>query len=201
VSRPFHFRDTIHRAVSGAGRKSLHLHGCVCGNVRMKTRTVFLAMIFASAVTVAGDSDRVTFPDGYAQQLRQLGQALHNERSGVTTVYANELAANAAKAGVTQFPEGSVIVMEFAKPVKDSGGQLLRDAQGVLLKGEIEHVDVMKRGAAATDDQSRAGHWSFASYGPDGKVLVAPGAATQCAACHSQGAAQQDFVFRKRPWF
>lgn len=166
----------------------------------MKSRILVLTLLSAWAFAGEGDSDRIAYPAGYAQQLRQLGQTLFSERSGVTTVYANELAANAAKSGATQFPEGAVIVMEFTKPVKDEAGQLLRDAQGVLRKGDIEHVDVMKRGEAVEGDPNRAGHWSFASYAADGKVLVAPGEAATCANCHREVGAGKDFVFRKRPW-
>jgi len=166
----------------------------------MKTRTLLLTTLSAWAFAGDGDSDRISFPAGYAQQLRQQGQVLYSERSGVTTVYANELAANAATSGASQFPEGAVIVMEFTRPVKDEAGQPRRDAQGVLLKGEIEHVDVMKRGQAFAADPNRAGHWSFASFGADGKVLVAPGDAAKCADCHRGVGAEKDFVFRKRPW-
>jgi hypothetical protein len=166
----------------------------------MKTRILLLATLSAWAFADEGGSDHIAFPAGYAQQLRQQGPPIHNERSGVTTVYANELAVKAAKSGATHFPEGAVIVMEFAKPEKDTSGQIRLDAQGSPLKGGIEHVDVMRRGRVADENPNRAGHWSFASFGPDGKTLVAADNAAHCAACHRNAGADKDFVFRTRPW-
>ena len=165
----------------------------------MKIRLLLLTTISAWVFAGEGDTNRIDFPADYAR-LRQLGEALYSERSGVTTVYVNALAAQAADSGATVFPDGAVIIMEFTKAVKDEAGKLLRDAQGVLLKGEIEHVDVMRRGAADEGDANRAGHWSFASFAADGKVLVAPGDAATCANCHRGAGAEKDFVFRKRPW-
>jgi len=167
----------------------------------MKNRYILLATMSAWACAGQGDTDRVSFPGDYVRLLRQQGETLFNERSGVTTVYVNEVAASAAKSRTLPFPEGAMIVMEFAKPVKNAAGEPMRDERGALLRGDIEHVDVMKRGPVLdAGDPSRAGHWSFASYGADGKTLVAPGEAVKCAACHSQGAADRDFVFRNRPW-
>jgi hypothetical protein len=166
----------------------------------MKVQTIFLTLLSTWALADDGGAERVSFPAGYAQKLQQQGEALFKERSGVTTVYVNELALQAANSGATQFPAGAIVVMEFAKPVKDAAGQPLRDAQGVLLKGEIEHVDVMARGEAAANDPSRAGHWSFASFGADGKVLVSPAEGSKCADCHRNAGADKDFVFRTRPW-
>jgi hypothetical protein len=167
----------------------------------MKFRTLFLALASSWALADGGAAERAAFPADYAQRLQQQGEPMHSERSGVTTVYANELAAKAAKAGTLPFPDGAVIVMEFASPLKDEQGRLRRDARGVLLKGGILHVDVMARGPAAVESAaSRAGRWSFASYGPDGKVLVTPEGAASCADCHRNVGADKDFVFRKRPW-
>jgi hypothetical protein len=172
----------------------------MCANSPMKTRTIFLALVSALAFADQGEADRVRFPVGYTEKLTQQGEALFKERSGVTTVYVNDLALNAVKSGAAQFPDGAIVVMEFAKPVKDAAGQPVRDAGGVLLKGEIEHVDVMTRGQADADDPSRAGHWSFASFGADGKVLVSPAQGAKCADCHRNAGAEKDFVFRTRPW-
>lgn len=173
-----------------------------CANVRMKTQTTFFMILSAAALAAVAGSDHGGFPKGYAENLRQQGEASHNERSGVTTVYVNELAASAAASGAKRFPNGAQIVMEFAQPVKDEAGQPRRDAQGRLLKGQVEHVDVMRRGPGfgAGYGESRAGEWEFASYGPDGKVLLAPVDGAKCAACHRNAGEEKDFVFRTRAW-
>jgi len=141
-------------------------------------------------------------PPEYSTRFRALGGTLHDEQHGLTTVYANELAAAVAKTEAGHYPDGAVIVMEFAEPRRDGEDQLLRDAQGQLLKGSITHIDVMRRGghASGTNDKSRAGAWEFASYRADGTTLITASGAEQCAGCHLKAGAEKDFVFRIRSW-
>jgi ketosteroid isomerase-like protein/mono/diheme cytochrome c family protein len=150
----------------------------------------------------AQEHDRVGFPRSYAAQFHALGGTQSDPNSELTTVFANELAASAARSEGGRFPDGAVIVMEFARPQKDGEDQLLRDAHGQPLKGEIAHVDVMRRGAGfgAAYGASRAGEWEFASYRPDGSTLIPPARAQHCAACHQKAGADKDFVFRRRSW-
>lgn len=146
--------------------------------------------------------DRVGFPADYRHTLRQVSDAVFNERSGVTTVYANELASDSPGFSQARYPNGSVIAMEFADALRDGEGELLRDATGTPLKGAIQHIDVMRRGAdfGAAYGDSRAGEWEFASYGPDGRTLQSPDQTAHCAACHRNAGVDKDFVFRMRPW-
>ena len=156
----------------------------------------------AAAMAGAADVTDPGIPADYASRFRVLGGTLHDERQGLTTVYANHLAAAVAKTGTAHFPDGAVILMEFAEPRRDGEDQLLRDAKGQPLKGPITHIDVMRRGGpdAGGGDHSRAGAWQFASYRADGTILVAPSGAGQCVACHLKAGADQDFVFRIRAW-
>jgi len=156
----------------------------------------------ANAQGAPGVDDRVGFPRDYAAQFHALGGTLSDSNSELTTVFANELAAAAADSEGGRFPNGAVIAMEFAWPQKDGEDQLLRDAHGKPLKGEIAHVDVMRRGPGFGADYgaSRAGEWEFASYRPDGSTLIPPSRAQHCAACHQKAGADKDFVFRRRSW-
>ncbi len=156
-----------------------------------------------AAKTAAGPStDRVGFPADYARNLRKVSDAVFNEKFGVSTVYINELAASSPGFSQARYPNGSVIMMEFAKPQRDGEGELLRDARGVPLKGEIERIDVMRRGDGfgTAYGENRAGEWEFASYRPDGSTLTAPDKTAHCAGCHRNAGADKDFVFRTRPW-
>jgi ketosteroid isomerase-like protein len=146
--------------------------------------------------------DRVGLPAGYATQFKLLGGTLHDELHGLTTVYANDVAAAVAKTEAAHYPNGSVILMEFADPQRDGENQLLRDSRGQPLKGSITHIDVMRRGdgLGETYGANRAGEWEFASYRADGTTLIAPASAEQCAACHLKAGAEKDFVFRQRSW-
>lgn len=142
-------------------------------------------------------------PPEYTTRFRALGGTLHDEQHGLTTVYANELAAAVTRTEAAHYPDGSVILMEFAEPRRDGEEQLLRDANGQPLKGPITHIDVMRRGGHRNgpNDKSRAGEWEFASYRADGTTLISASSAEQCAACHLKAGAEKDFVFRLRPWF
>jgi hypothetical protein len=122
---------------------------------------------------------------------------VYHERSGVSTVYANALAASAPGFSQARYPNGSVILMEFAEAVIDGEGQVVRDAQGAPLKGAIAHIDVMRRGSGFGEayGENRAGEWEFASYAPDGRTLQAPDKTAHCAGCHRNAGADKDFVF------
>jgi uncharacterized protein (TIGR02246 family) len=150
----------------------------------------------------ARTEDRVGFPRDYATAMRRVSDTVYNEKTGLTTVFANDLVASNAGLSQRHYPQGAVILMEFAQPVRDAKGELLRDARGAPLKGPIEHIDVMRRGAGlgAAYGAERAGEWEFASYRADGSAIVASDTAVQCAACHRKAGADKDFVFRTRPW-
>lgn len=170
----------------------------------MKTPT-FIALTMTScwiALAQTTAIDRVGLPADYAHALRRVGEPVFNERTGVTTVYANDIAATAPGFPPARYPNGSVILMEFAGALRDGEGELLRDARGTPLKGPVAHIDVMRRGVGfgAAYGESRAGEWEFASYAPDGRTLQAPDQAAHCAACHRNAGADRDFVFRTRAW-
>lgn len=168
----------------------------------MKTYTfIALSMLLISPV-ILGAGEPAGFPRDYATAMRRLSDTVYNERSGLTTVFANDLAASAVVGSSQHYPDGAVILMEFAQPQRDGKGELLRDERGALLKGAIDHIDVMRRGPGlgAAYGAERAGEWEFASYHSDGSVRVAFDKAVQCAACHRKAGADKDFVFRTRPW-
>jgi ketosteroid isomerase-like protein len=147
-------------------------------------------------------ADRVGLPSEYAAHFHVLGGTVYGERHGLSTVYANDPVASAANSAQANYPNGSVIVMEYAAPVYDGEEQLLRDPHGQPLKGAIARIDVMRRGAGYGQmyGPSRAGEWEFASYRADGSTLIAPTDAAQCAACHLKAGPEKDFVYRSRSW-
>jgi uncharacterized protein (TIGR02246 family) len=145
--------------------------------------------------------DRVGFPAGYRAAFKLLGAGGGEKEAMVHTAYANGLAAAAIEKSALPFANGSVIAMEFATPLKDGEGELLRDEKGIPLPGEVVRVDVMRRGAdyGAAYGGSRAGEWEFASYRPDGAPMMPPVNGAQCAGCHRKAGAENDFVYRMRP--
>jgi hypothetical protein len=146
--------------------------------------------------------DRVGFPRDYATNMRRVSDTVYVEKFGLTTVFANDLAASVAGFSQERYPNGAVILMEFAQPQRDGEGELMRDARGEPLKGPIDSIAVMRRGAGFGESygEERAGEWEFATYRPDGSTLIAPDKAAHCASCHSKAGADKDFVYRTRPW-
>ena len=158
----------------------------------------FTAASAAPPMTQPNAPDRVGFPTGYLTSLKQLSVKVRADGSEIMTTFANSLASSAIDSGTLPFPDGAVLVMEFAAPSRDGEGQLLRDSAGKPVKGEVAHVDVMRRGEGfgAAYGESRAGNWEFASYSRDGMALIAPASAGHCAACHQNAGAVKDYVFR-----
>ena len=151
----------------------------------------------AAAADRTGDG---VFPAEYGATFETLGAPLADKNALVTTTYANGLAASVRSIGQIPYPDGAVLVMEYALSLKDGEGELLRDSTGALQKGEIVRVDVMRkgRGFGAPYGDQRAGDWEFSSFRRDGSAFMAPASGAACAACHRNAGADKDFVFRSR---
>lgn len=140
------------------------------------------------------------FPAQYATTFEKLGAALVDKNALVTTTYANSSAASVKNIGQVPYRDGAVLVMEYALPLKDGEGELLRDSKGDLLKGEVVRIDVMRRGHGLGESygDKRAGDWEFSSFRRDGSALITPANGAVCAACHRNAGTDKDFVFRAR---
>lgn len=144
--------------------------------------------------------DRVGFPKDYRTRFKVLGVIVNEKELRVSTVYGNELAAAVTSREQLPYPEGSIILMEFRDAARDANNQVVRDANGALQKGEVDHVDVMKRGKdfGAAYGANRSGEWEYAGYRLDGSYTTPPDQSVQCAACHLKAGPENDFVFRMR---
>lgn len=142
--------------------------------------------------------DRVGFPEDYRTRFKVLGVIVKEQELKVNTVYGNELAATVTSRDQLPFPEGSIILVEFSAALKDANDQVVRDANGKLQAGVVDHVDVMKRGSGFGESygENRSGEWEFAGYRLDGSYSTSPEKSVQCAACHSRAGSENDFVFR-----
>jgi len=159
-----------------------------------------LACFLGTAGAAREELDRVGFPRDYATKFHLLGGTLFDANHGLTSVYVNDAAESAVDS--SHYPNGSVILMEFAEPQKDGEDQLIRDAQGQLVRGPIAHIDVMRREAGYGEayGANRAGEWEFASYRADGSTRMSSVQGASCAGCHQKAGADKDFVFRIRSW-
>ena len=102
--------------------------------------------------------------------------------------------------GQQPYPAGSVIVFQWADPVKDAAGKISPDASGRFPQGKITRIDVMRHepGYGAESGQDRAGDWECASYEPDGAAMTLPTGPWACARGHQRAGADRDFVFAGR---
>jgi uncharacterized protein (TIGR02246 family) len=146
--------------------------------------------------------DRVGFPKDYRSTFKLLGMPARTNTSPafVMTAYGNDQAASVTNAAQLPYPNGSIIVMEFAHALKDSEGKPLLDANGRPQQGEVEHIDVMRRGEGFGEayGTNRSGQWEFAGYHLDGSYSTAPAKSASCAQCHQKAGAKMDFVFPLR---
>lgn len=144
--------------------------------------------------------DRVGFPKDYQARFKVLGVIVNEKELKVNTVYGNEQAATVTSRDQLPYPEGSIILMEFRDALRDANNQIVRDANGTLKKGAVEHIDVMKRGQGFGEayGANRSGEWEYAGYRLDGSYTTPPEKSVQCAACHLKAGPENDFVFRMR---
>ena len=169
----------------------------------MMTRRFVIFLIGAAAigghVQAADPADRVGFPADY-RSYAVLRTANITTQARLGTIYGNGPAASIHDVAKLPYPNGAVIVMEWATPVKGADGAPVTGADGLWKKGEVVRLDVMRRGAGfgAAYGDKRAGEWEFASYKPDGSPIEPKIDAAACAACHSKPGTARDYVFRGR---
>lgn len=166
-------------------------------------RRAALLLAGVAVVTVGAQAadpvDRVGFPAGY-RGYAVLRTANITQQGRLGTVYGNDKAASIHDVGALPYPNGSVVVMEWATPRKAADGTPITGADGLWQKGEVVRLDVMRReaGYGTAYGDTRAGEWEFASYTPDGKPFAPAIDASACAACHAKPGVARDFVFRGR---
>jgi Cytochrome P460 len=168
----------------------------------MARRLVLLSAgiaVIAGHVQAADPADRVGFPADYPR-FAVLRTANITRQARLGTIYGNAQAASIHDVGKLPYPNGSVIVMEWAEPRKAADGTPVTGPDGLWAKGAVVRIDVMRReaGYGAGYGEKRAGEWEFASYKPDGSPFEPKIDAAACAACHRKPGQARDFVFRGR---
>ena len=173
-----------------------------------KPFTLFLALVGWSVLgdpaqdtpKPATGTDRVGFPEAYAQRFEVLRVVNKPKEHKIVTVYGNHLAASVTNQSQLPYPYGSVIVMETAKVRDDAEGKPILDSQGKIQKAEVSGLHVMRRefGFGAAYKEHRAGEWEYVEYKPDGSYITPPVQSASCAECHVKAGIAQDFVYKGR---
>lgn len=112
----------------------------------------------------------------------------------VISLYANETAREGARKGGA-LPDGSVLIGEIYKAVKDASGAVVKSSLGRRVPGELAAIVVMERQPGWGDqypEDSKLGGWEFEVFSPAGENLGKDTAA--CRECHAP-LGEMDFVF------
>jgi hypothetical protein len=150
-------------------------------------------LVFAVITFAMAGAEKVIFP---AYQAHVLYDVLDQpENKEVRELYVNPEALKSLKAG-QPLPSGTVLSAPTFKAVLNDKGELVKDANGRLVRGRLDRIVVMEKrtgwGAEYPSDL-RNGEWEYARFGADG----APSQNVKydaCFQCHKPKA-DQDFVF------
>ena len=162
------------------------------------SKTVIVASLFVSTTLVIvslahAGAEKVAFP---AYQTHVLYDVLDQpENKEVRELYVNPEALKNFKPG-QPLPSGTVLTAPTFKALIDDKGELMKDANGRLIRGRLDRIVAMeKRTGWGIEHPAdiRNGEWEYARFGPDGK-LSANVNYNACFQCHKPKAAQ-DFVF------
>jgi hypothetical protein len=149
------------------------------------------ALLLVAALTTAGP-EKVAFPH-YQNQVHYTTKDRPDIKE-VRDVYGTREAVKMTKAG-QPLPSGSILTLVHFKAKVDDKGELVKDPNGRLVKGDLDRIGVMEKrtgwGAEYADD-IRNGEWEYALFRPDGTRNEANIRA--CFECHKP-LSGQDFVF------
>jgi hypothetical protein len=158
-----------------------------------------VSLLAADAGKAGAVTDRVGFPRDYRTKFQVIRRTNVPNKSQVGTIYGNDRAASITDLAKLPYPNGSIIVFEWAESVKAADGTPETGADGIWRKGDVTRIDVMRREAnfGALYGEERATAWEFASYFFDGRPMKLGAETLDCAKCHRK-ATERDAVFRGR---
>lgn len=151
------------------------------------------ALLFLVLPAAAGP-EKVVFP--LYQGHVFIAEADRPDLKEVRQIYATPEAARMARAG-QPLSSGTVLTLVHFKARVNDKGELVKDPNGRLVKGDLDRIGVMEKrtgwGAEYPDD-IRNGEWEYALFRPDGTRNETANLKA-CFQCHKPKSAQ-DFVFK-----
>ncbi len=145
--------------------------------------------------------DRVGFPANYKTTMNVLYVFDRPDNKQVRTIYANAPVFTVQHDGSqSNYPDGSVVVMETWASLKDADTNPILDANGRYQKdpAAMPTLFVMRKekGFGVDYGPNRNGEWEYVAYHPDGTYSTTPPNSFSCAICHLQAGQGKDWVFR-----
>lgn len=164
----------------------------------MRKLVIALAAMTAvgGAVAVRAATEDVNLPAGYRTQMVQYQVVDRTDNGQVRVLYAPRAAVEAARAN-RALPSGTVLVMEIYPAQRNAQNELVRGADGRLVRGNLANIFVMeKRTGWGTQygPAIRNGEWEYAIFTPasqraDNRNMQ------PCMQCHLERRRDADFVF------
>ncbi|MBI4906592.1 MAG: cytochrome P460 family protein [Acidobacteria bacterium] len=143
--------------------------------------------------------DRVGFPASY-QDWPVLYVYDRPDNRQVRTIFANELAYNVEDGQQSNYPYGSILVMQTWACLRDTSGACILDENGRFQKdpAATPTLFVMRKekGFGQEYGPNRTGEWEYVAYRPDGSYQTTPQNSFSCAVCHSEAQKNLDYTYR-----
>ncbi|MBN8733182.1 MAG: cytochrome P460 family protein [Acidobacteria bacterium] len=158
-----------------------------------------LAAIAIAQNPPAPTVDRVGFPTGY-QDWPALYVFDRPDVRQVRTIFANPPAFNVKDGEQSNYPYGSILVMQTWNCLRDAAGVCILDEQGRFQKdpAATPTLFVMRkeRGFGVEYGPNRTGEWEYVAYRPDGSYQTRPENSFSCAVCHTEAQRNHDYTYR-----
>jgi plastocyanin len=143
--------------------------------------------------------DRVGFPAGY-QDWPVLYVYDRPDNRSVRTIFANPAAFAVKDGEQSNYPYGSILVMQTWACLRDSAGACILDENGRFQKdpNATPTLFVMRKepGFGEAYGPNRTGEWEYVAYRPDGSYQTRPEGSFSCAICHTEAQKANDFTYR-----
>lgn len=138
----------------------------------------------------------ITVPANYQTWPKFVSTVDKEKIAQVREIYINETGMQAKRGEA--FPSGTFSVMELYAAKKSPQGELLKDSQGNLVKGELSKIFVMAKktgwGAKQPAGTIDNGDWLYGAYKADAKT-AATSDFSACRSCHLP-LANKDYIAR-----
>lgn len=149
----------------------------------------------ALAASVASGPELIRFPDGFEKGVLYSTLDRHDTKQ-YRELYSTPEAVKAVREG-RPIPSGTVLTLVQYAARKDDKGDVLKDARGRFVKGDLIGYTVMEKRkgwGAAYPAEWRNGEWEYAAFTKDRKPNAKANANIKnCFVCHKPHE-QQDFV-------
>jgi hypothetical protein len=149
--------------------------------------------VFAVITLAIAGAEKVAFPPYQTHVLYDVLDQPENKE--VRELFVSPEAVKSLKAG-QPLPSGTVLSAPTFKAVLNDTGELVKDANGRLVRGRLDRIVVMEKRTgwgAEYPPELRNGEWEYARFGADGSA--SPNVKYDaCFQCHKPKA-DQDFVF------